>query len=72
MRKYQIVKSIILILNASNTASVSSGEVGHVGTATVEVQEARIGASNRAAPIIAIVIDFVERTIGAEAVARKG
>ncbi len=48
--------------------AVRSAVVVQVGTAAVEVEEARVGTTiNRTAPIIAVATDIVERTIAVEA-----
>ena len=60
------------ILKAAHRESVGSDEVVHEGTAAIEVEEARIGAANRTAPIAAAGTDIVERTIAEVAEARHG
>ena len=60
------------ILKATNSAAESSGAGVHVGTAAIEVEEERIGAANRTAPIAAAGTETVERTTTAAAVARHG
>ena len=60
------------ILKATNSESACSVAGAHGGIAATEGEEARIGAANRTAPIVADGTDIVERTITVEAVARHG
>ena len=59
------------ILKAANREPVRLDGGAHVGTAATEAEEARIGAANRTAPIVAVGTDS-EATIAEEAVARHG
>ena len=60
------------ILEATHRESVRSVVVDHVGIAAAEGEAARVSATNRTAPIVAVGTDIVERTIAAAAVARHG
>ena len=62
----------VSILKATNRAPVRSAAGGHVGSATTEVQVARILTANRTTPIVAPGTYIGDRTRGAEAVARHG
>ena len=62
----------VSILKATNRESVCSAVVGHVGIATIEVQEACKCTANRTTPIVAVGTYIVERTIGEVAAARHG
>ena len=59
-----------LILNAPNRESVRAVAVGHVGIATVEVQELSVRAIHSTRPIVAVGAYNVERTIAEVAGAR--
>ena len=73
MSKCQIATLIkVSILKAANRVSVRSVGGKHEGKAAIEVEDARIGAANRAAPIVADGTDIEERTIAAVAEARHG
>ena len=60
------------ILKATHSESECSVVGVHAGIAAIEVEEARIGAANRTAPIVAAGTDTAERTTAEAAAARHG
>ena len=58
-----MIVGISLIFYATNRHSVRSVAGAHVGTDAAEGEDARIGAANRTAPVVARATDTVERTI---------
>ena len=65
MVKCQIVKSIkvLIIFNAAHRASECSAAEDYTGTAAIESEAARVGATNRTTPIAAEGPRIDERTI---------
>ena len=61
-----------LVLEATHRESERSVEAAHEGTAAEEVEAARVSATNRTAPIVAVGTDIAERTIAEAAAARHG
>ena len=59
----------MLILNTTHRVAARAIGDAHKGTGTVEVEAARVGATKRTAPIVAII---EERTTAAVAGARQG
>ena len=51
------------ILNATNRIAVRSVVLEHEGITAIEVEDARIGITNRTAPIDGFGTDIEERTI---------
>ena len=71
--RVKIIKLIkVSILKATNRVAECSVIGIHIGIAEIEVEDARIGAANRTAPIEAVGTDIVERTKAEDAVARHG
>ena len=60
------------ILEATHREAVRSVVVDHGGIAAAEGEVARVSATNRTAPIVAVGTDTAERTIAASCGARHG
>ena len=67
-----MVKFKVSILKATNRKAACSAVDDQAGSAAEEVEVARVGTTNRTAPIGAAGPDIVERTIAEVAVARHG
>ncbi len=63
---------MVLIFYTTHSQSPCSGEGVHGGIAAGEEEVARIGTTNRTAPVIAAEPNIVEQTIADDAVARQG
>ncbi len=72
MRMYNLKVYYKSILKATHRVTARAIVGVHIGTGTAEVEVARVGATNRTAPIEAVGPNIAERTIAVAAAARHG